>query len=54
MARRGLNEDPPNPWYDSRDRHRAPRGELCWPLALSWDDLWFALDDGFVTELEAA
>jgi hypothetical protein len=54
MSRRSRNEDPPAPWYDRHDCGRVPRGALSWPLALSWDDLWFALDDGFVTELEAA
>jgi hypothetical protein len=42
------NEDPPSPWYDRRDAHRVPRGELYWPAAGSWDDLWCVLVDGFV------
>lgn len=45
--RRTPNEDPPAPWYDTRNAFRVPRGELLWPCAAEWDDLWFALDDGF-------
>jgi hypothetical protein len=41
------NEDPPSPWYDRRDAHRVPRGERYWPTAGSWEELWYALDDGF-------